>query len=165
MKLGYTILEDGSVSKPVVLQSSGYPDLDAAAIAAASTWRYKPATKNGAAVAAPWQTQVVFKLDDPQYPPYMAMNIVDMPASEYPPDSRAAHAGGDTWLLVTIGENGIVTGAVLARSSGVPGLDAAAMLSALRWHFTGATRDGHPLKTIVMIDARWTPPPDSGSSK
>lgn len=44
-----------------IQESSGYPALDSAALAAAPRLRYAPATRNGAPVAAPFTQPVVFR--------------------------------------------------------------------------------------------------------
>lgn len=44
-----------------VQESSGYPALDSAALAAAPKLRYAPATRNGAPVAAPFTQPVIFR--------------------------------------------------------------------------------------------------------
>jgi protein TonB len=159
VRIGFTILADGSVSKPVVIKSSGYADLDAAAVTAASTWRYKPAMRDGVPVAVPWQTMVQFRLADPEIPSYMPVTVINMTALDYPSEALAAQEGGDTWLLINLSGSGLVTGALVIRSSGSQRLDQAAISIATgRWRFTAATRDGEPMKSIVVIDARWTPP-------
>jgi TonB family protein len=56
--VAFTISEMGSVADPRVVQSSGYADLDAAAVECISTWKYRPATQNGSAVAVPWKAVV-----------------------------------------------------------------------------------------------------------
>jgi TonB family protein len=159
--VSYTILADGSVSNPSVITSSGFSDLDNAALVAVKTWRYTPASKDGVAVAVPWQTAVQFKLTDPEgvnVAPYLAANVIDMIATDVPPESRTAHEGGDTWIVVTIGETGTVTGAVLVRSSGYPRLDqAATAIAVTRWRFACAMMDGQPMKSMLLIDARWPP--------
>jgi protein TonB len=44
-----------------VQESSGYPALDSAALAAAPKLRYAPATRNGSPVAAPFTQPVIFR--------------------------------------------------------------------------------------------------------
>ena len=58
----FTVNTDGSVSNVQVVSSSGHDALDQAAIRCASSWRYKPALDGGQAVAAPWTTNVSWKL-------------------------------------------------------------------------------------------------------
>jgi protein TonB len=55
---------DGRVQTATVLQSSGYPVLDWAARKAIQKWRYRPARKNGVAVASHLQVRVKFVLKD-----------------------------------------------------------------------------------------------------
>lgn len=50
---------NGQIGEITVLQSSGYPLLDQAAVKAVKQWRYRPALKNGIAVA--WQVRVKIK--------------------------------------------------------------------------------------------------------
>jgi TonB family protein len=59
--LAFTVTTDGDVSNPTVSESSGFDDLDQAAIKCALTWKYKPAVQNNVATAVPWKTQVVWK--------------------------------------------------------------------------------------------------------
>jgi TonB family protein len=47
----FTIDEDGEVVRTAVIQSMG-PQLDEKALAAARNWRFRPATKNGVAIAS-----------------------------------------------------------------------------------------------------------------
>src|SRR6185312_3325424 len=62
--LDLTIAPDGSVSDARVIKSSGYPQLDAAALIGVGSWRYKPQFKGGQAVAYHWRVAVKFKLQD-----------------------------------------------------------------------------------------------------
>ncbi len=55
---------DGRVLAARVLQSSGFPRLDAAAIEEARrAWRLRPASDDGAAIEAPYTVRVSFRLD------------------------------------------------------------------------------------------------------
>ena len=50
----------GKVTKVVVLRSSGYPILDAAAVSTIRNWQGKPATRNGEPVASTWKLPIQF---------------------------------------------------------------------------------------------------------
>jgi TonB family protein len=56
------VLEDGRPSSLQVDQSSGYPRLDNAALETVSTWRFKPAHREGKPVEAWLLVPVTFKL-------------------------------------------------------------------------------------------------------
>jgi TonB family protein len=60
--LGFTITAQGAVTDEGVVQSSGNQYLDNASIACASHWLYKPATRNGAPVEAPWRAMVKWQI-------------------------------------------------------------------------------------------------------
>lgn len=50
--VGFTVEADGSISNPTILKSSGYDDLDSAAVRCVNSWSaYKPAMQNGTPVA------------------------------------------------------------------------------------------------------------------
>lgn len=60
----FTVNTDGSVTGVQVVGSSGHDMLDQAAIRCAQNWHYKPAMQNGQPVAAPWTTNVQWKLQN-----------------------------------------------------------------------------------------------------
>jgi len=60
--LAFKITPQGSVEDITVRQSSGNPELDAAAVACASRWQYRPAMKNGAPVESPWLAWVQWQI-------------------------------------------------------------------------------------------------------
>ena len=55
---------DGRVKTAEIIASSGFPLLDAAALAAVKTWRYEPAQENGHPVAEERRVAVQFRLED-----------------------------------------------------------------------------------------------------
>lgn len=62
--LRMTVSESGAVTDASVLRSSGYPRLDAVAIAwVKAHWKYQPATRDGRAVATTADANVDFKLN------------------------------------------------------------------------------------------------------
>jgi len=63
---GYVVVrvgvhEDGSIGKLDILQSSGFDDLDSAAMNAARLWHYVPAMENGNSAEGTVVVQIVFK--------------------------------------------------------------------------------------------------------
>ena len=50
-KIALTIAADGRVSEAVIVQSTGFADLDAAVVIGVRKWRYLPATKDGVPTA------------------------------------------------------------------------------------------------------------------
>jgi TonB family protein len=64
--LSFTITEQGTVTDPTIVHSSGYPELDAAALACVPSWRYRPATQNGKPAAVLWKAQVKFDQPSPE---------------------------------------------------------------------------------------------------
>ena len=55
---------DGLPTTVSVMQSSGFPTLDAAALAAVQRWRFVPATRGGTPIAATAEVPIVFRLVD-----------------------------------------------------------------------------------------------------
>ena len=60
--LRISVLPDGTVGDALVARSSGDPTLDAAALSAARTWRFRPALADGVAVADVFFKSVRFRL-------------------------------------------------------------------------------------------------------
>ena len=69
--LRFMVLEDGSIGRIDVLQTSGFKRLDEASIAMVqSRWRYAPATQNGTPIRAWQHATIVWQLSpDPPFPP------------------------------------------------------------------------------------------------
>ncbi|MEE2000818.1 energy transducer TonB [Alkalimonas sp. MEB108] len=53
---------DGQISELAVLQSSGFPRLDQAALEAVKQWRFEPARQGGSAIAYRYQQPITFQL-------------------------------------------------------------------------------------------------------
>ena len=64
--LAFTITDEGSVVDPKVDVSSGYPELDAAALACVTNWRYHPAMQNGKPISVPWKAEVRWSMPTPE---------------------------------------------------------------------------------------------------
>jgi TonB family protein len=56
--VSFIVGTDGRVSMPVTMRSSGFGDLDQAALACVASWRYLPATRDGKPLAFGWRAIV-----------------------------------------------------------------------------------------------------------
>lgn len=56
------VLKSGEVGDVTLVRSSGYPQLDAAALVETGNWRYLPAVRNGAPISAEVDVAIRFKL-------------------------------------------------------------------------------------------------------
>jgi TonB family protein len=73
---------------------------------------------------------------------------------EYPPEAKEAGVQGIVILEAVIGPTGQVREAHVLRS--VPGLDAAALASVLRWGFTPTLLNGAPVPVIMTVTINFT---------
>jgi periplasmic protein TonB len=64
VRLSVMILADGRVAEVSVQKSSGFPRLDAAAVAAVRRWHYLPARRDGVAIVWQHVQPVAFSLND-----------------------------------------------------------------------------------------------------
>lgn len=64
VRLRLAVGTDGRVKTAEVVASSGFPLLDAAALAAVREWRYEPAREDGRPVAEERRVAVEFQLED-----------------------------------------------------------------------------------------------------
>jgi TonB family protein len=84
--IGYDVSADGSITHVAVLKSSGYPELDLAALQCVSTqWRNLPATRDGTPVASPGHRALIqFTLSGPAA---TAPPVPAKPSVATPPDA------------------------------------------------------------------------------
>lgn len=79
--------------------------------------------------------------DIPDAPPHLARRI----SPGYPDSARAQGQEGTVTLRVTVDEDGAVSAAEIAESSGVRALDRAALQAVRRWEYDPAFRGGAPV--------------------
>jgi TonB family protein len=158
----FVIVEDGTVIEPIIVRSSGFADLDNAALEAVKTWRYKPAMKDGKPIAVRSEANVRFHLEespDESAEPQMPHTDFYMSAADYPPAALAAKEEGQVALMVGVAEDGNVISADIAGSSGSSTLDQVSVtLAKTRWHFTPATFNGKPIKSVILLVVNWALP-------
>ena len=73
----------------------------------------------------------------------------------YPRRARRRGLEGDVVLVVHVDAGGAVTYIKIERSSGHTALDAAAVYAAQRWRFKPATRNGQPVRDVLMQPVRF----------
>lgn len=126
-ELRFNIAADGSVKDLAVATSSGYDDLDSAAVACASQWHYRPATQDGVAVEVPWRTIIQWKIN----PPHSDMDDifqagVKCAKTPAPDGDDLRHVSVPTAVGLQFSGGAIVNVSV-KQSSGSPTLDARAV--------------------------------------
>ncbi len=96
--------------------------------------------------------------------------LLDRPGTEnlirdnYPLGLQRRGVGGTVRVLLWVDSTGVVDVANVARSSGVPELDRAAVQVAPSFHFTPATRRGKAVGTWVEFDVRFEPLPTTADT-
>lgn len=151
--IAFAIAGDESVSSPYVLQSSGYPRLDAAALAAAATWRFKlldtvvvPSMRYGDNLyvtftlgegrhAVAKATAGESCLTPPPAPVIAAAPVALSQPLVYPDEAIDDREEGRVRVAFTIQADGSVADASVLQSSGHPLLDQAAIDSVNSWKY------------------------------
>jgi protein TonB len=62
VEVAFTVAATGGVSDPQLLKSSGYLDLDMAALLTVTQWHFEPATQHGKAISARTKMILTFHL-------------------------------------------------------------------------------------------------------
>ena len=91
---------------------------------------------------------------DPTRPPTFAGN----PPPRYPEAARQRGWQGTVLLKLNVNEAGEVARVEVARSSGYPVLDGAAVIAVRRWRGTPATRNGQPVATVEYLPIQFRLP-------
>jgi TonB family protein len=135
-----------------------------AAIAAAETWRYTPATFDGK--PAPSDAFLALECDPAPVPltqasvTIQAGKDIPMPAvvsaaqPEYTEEAYSAGVEGDVQFAVGIDTNGRVTNVASLSMIG-HGLDQNGMDAILRWRFRPPMKDGAPVTAFARMQTRW----------
>lgn len=161
---GTTLLQvvietEGIVREASVLQSSGYPRLDAAAMDhVKNIWRWEPPVQHCQPVRV--ATRVSIHWDARDWPSDQHMpTLMTMDVKDYPPGALRRREQGIVSVSVIIAADGSIISSV-GRSSGYPELDQKAMELAKTWRLKPATVDGKPVDTPLYLRALWKLPPE-----
>lgn len=90
----------------------------------------------------------------PAQPVVHAMGSAYTPAPEYPEAERTAGHQGEVMVQLVMNTDGSVRAASVAKSSGFPVLDAAAVKAALAWRIPAAGGDGRVIDVPLTFSAR-----------
>jgi len=148
----FLINEDGTVTDPIVVRSSGSPRLDAASAVLVTRWRYNPARQGESPVSCRQRARVVWRL-------MVADNSVDADPRYYPPQYREHGTQAETSFLVSLDESGTIISMKVLMSSGDPQLDEAGITFLKSLKFTAAEMSGKAIKTGVLMKVKWSPVP------
>jgi TonB family protein len=144
---------DGRASDVRIVRSSGYRDLDRAAVAAVAKCQYEPAQRDGAAVPA-W-----FELSRKWLPPQNKMlpvaNFASCAKPVWPKESLRKEEQGTVQLGFLIGVDGAVRESRVEKSSGYPLLDLAALDAIGRCRFSPGTENGKPVENWTRMRYVW----------
>jgi protein TonB len=81
-------------------------------------------------------------------------SVIDAPI-QYPSSAVSALEEGTVMVAAEVGTSGRVVGAKVDKSSGYPGLDAAALHSISDWSFRPGTKEGKPTAQWIRVPVRF----------
>jgi TonB family protein len=164
--LSFRIGTDGSPKNVAVSATSGYPDLDQAAVACAAQWKYRPALQDGRPVEADWKANVKWSME----PSDQTLNVdmkspfhFEVAQGRNPvigsrvcmnPSKPPAPLGKKTVMKFRVMHDGSVEDPKLVQSSGDPVLDGYAFACVASWQYppwTGPMRN----ERVVMVVLPW----------
>ncbi len=150
--LSFKITAQGAVTQVTVAKSSGNEELDAASVACASTWTYKPATKDGVPFETPWQATVAWKLHDDSPLTWTPSG----PCTKFATVTAAMLKGiaGRSWIGYRVMADGTAVSPAILASSGNAALDRAAESCVAARRFIVAARPIPPegLTQNIVVD-------------
>ena len=165
VSLSATVNEQGKVDSVVMVHPMN-PELNAAAIAAVSHWKFRPATKDGTPITKQVSVDVVFTSPHP----YTIINGIDRlhvggvtpPRAIYAPDPEYTTAARNAKTL------GTVYLGLVVNAAGVPehirvlksldsGLDQKAVEAVKQWKFAPAMKHGEPVAVMIAVEVNFRP--------
>ena len=163
VSLSATVNEQGNAESVVIFHPMN-PELDAAATAAVSRWKFRPATQQGTPVPSQVSIDVVFTSPHP----YTVINGIDRlgvggvtpPRVIYEPDPKYTDAARKTQIQGTVYLSLVVTAAGLpeyvhvARSLDSR-LDQAAVDAVKQWKFEPAMKNGKPVAIVIAVEVNF----------
>ena len=145
--LQFTIGTDGLTHDISIYATSGNKDLDDAAVACASRWRYKPAVQDGKTVAVPWKANVAWRMPTLSLP--VGFNPLAHQCAQAFLFAQNRHDGAfDLRLAFFVNPDGSVGAARVVRSSEDFELDSAFVKCVGSWEYSPAKRGETPVRVV-----------------
>lgn len=158
-QLNIVINADGTVGDAMIAKTSGFTDLDEAALGWVHQWLYRPAMKDGRAVPATTKVNVTWTLAGSAPEQALAADIekIVMPRNDFPSGAWDANEKGICEIVLTVDQRGSVVDYRLIKSSGFADLDdAAKKFLTKRWHITPMIFNAKPAKTYIPVEVIWS---------
>jgi TonB family protein len=158
---------DGAVLAVQVLNSTGFPRLDAACIRAFDVGRVIPVTVNGVGAAAWSLFTLIWHLEpsgksptstgvNEAATPRMAKDYVPHVGEKfYPAEALAKHEQGSCLMLAKIGADGEIQATDVLKSSGSPSLDRACINAMVLARYTPEKHEGVPVDSSLALALYW----------
>ncbi len=148
---GTISLDAAGTPQKVVLEPSAPSKVLPFVEAALTQWRFAPARRRGAAVAADIRVPFYFFAPQAPVPRSAALpKVVRQSPPVYPLALQKAGITGEVVVEFVIDQRGDVANAVAARSTS-PDFNAAAVEAVRRWKFKPATVDGRAVNTRMRV--------------
>jgi TonB family protein len=151
--LSYTGTADGRLGDVRVVHSSGYPDLDDAAVRCMFQWRFDPVRDKVSIGDHRWS--IAWALDASGAVAGKSIGVPHDCLPYYPDEEAKAGIEGTTTVHFTITEKGRAADPSLARSSGNEHLDRAALQCVKHWRYRPAIANGMPVSVPWTADVVW----------
>lgn len=116
---------------------------------------FVPPPEINVATTAPAPTAITQTTTKPPPPDQPARYYSSNRQPEYPSSAKQNCEFGTTTLELTVGTNGRVTNVSVAKSSGFPDLDQAAVEAARHWRFGAARRNGKPVESTFKLNVKF----------
>jgi TonB family protein len=145
----------GNTKNIHVTATSGYADLDEAAVACAATWKYHPATQDGHPVEVPWRANVKWAMDYINVPTPAGQIPHACESTGFPREVIRSGIGGDVRVLFQISTDGSVKNATITRSSGDQNLDQLTIDCVSKWKYMPVVIDGKPVEIPWQTAVNW----------
>lgn len=137
-----------------LITSSGYPNLDAAALDHVKTvWRWGAVAQDCPARST--RVQVTMDLRDAGVPAKPRATTVSMAKDDFPLRSWERNQHGTTSLAVELAAPNNFKRVFLLKGSGHPELDQQAQQIAWRYKFVAGQLDEKPVTTLFYLDVVW----------
>jgi TonB family protein len=142
------ISAEGVPTQVSIAGSSGSTLLDAAALKCFPDWRFKPATRDGAAIPFDWDTRVIWKVPPMTCEEASRPRMGDPPPKPAAPPAQPGKAPPELIVCLCTDLSGLAQKPVIVESSGDRDLDKKAVKGFSDWD---ATHPGGPGCTNIRV--------------